>query len=241
MKKIIEISIEIINVYYILEKNKNISENDKLLLLNKIKELVKKENELYNLLDFEKNDIPSYEDELYDYDINVDVINRIKNQLKFLEGTNHGYYSFLIYYEEASEYLNYYKFFDLQKELKKIIIKNYNNDNLYSEMCNNKQLEEEYFHNNYNFINIDMKKQLNKKEYKLYEKSKYNYVNDQLSFIVEYWDIGDNYNIIKSLLEFDYSNYNKHYENSINILSNLDDKTKLNTFVKYFGNRNKIK
>ena len=233
MKKIIEISKEILNIYKTLESN--LSNKDKNILITKLMDLIKKENELYNDLDV-INNYNEYIELLGDCDI--DIQSRINHYLTYLNALNKGIYSPLIHYENTDKKFKYYRYFDLEKELNKIIITKVTDRYLYSQLYMDKLLEEEYFNNHCNFIELDMKQKLNKEEYELYKDSKYIYVKDQLNFFVQ--DINENYLLIKGLLEFDIDNYGKHYNDIINYLNTLKDKNNLELFINKFNNRNKI-
>lgn len=240
MKNIIKISKEILNIYRLLEK-KDLSDQDKKTLLKKIEALSYKENQLFLELNISFDKYEYLFDEIYECDDDLVMI-RLRHYLNYLFAKNKIFLPELIYYEDDIKDLRYFKFFYMEKELEKLIIKNSNDiREKYDILFMDKLLELEYFQNNFNFVSDNSYKPTNKKELKLFSDTKKMYIKDQLKYFMKNDNIEDTFYIIKSLLEFGNDNYEEYYNMIIEYLKNLEDKTKLNTYINYFGNRNKLK
>lgn len=240
MEKIIEISGEILNLYRILESKENITLQDKNKLLKKIEELCNIENHLFSMLNISIEMYDDYIGLIHNCNDFL-IITRLENYLNYLYSLNKVLYLDLMHLEYANENSRYYKYFYLEKELEKIIIKNSNINDIYYQLFMDKLLELDYFNNNYKLKKDNIDKRLTKKELNLYKKSKYNYIKDQLINIIKLDKIEDNIIVIKSLLEFSDYKYDEYYNIIIDYLNTLEDKTKLNTFINIFGKSNKLK
>lgn len=234
MKKIIEINEEILNIYNILENN--LSNEDKEILLSKLKDLINKENELYDMLDITIDNYDDYLIELIDCK-DMLIKTRINHYLDYLYSKFKVFFPGLIYFEDADKDLRYYKYFELEMETTKIMLKN-NPGDIYKALFIDKLLEKEYIENNYKLENKNIENNLSEEEIKLFKISKKKYIIDQIVITINIDVIDNNLNMLNSFIEFSSDDYEEIYNEIVN---KIDEKDKLDEFNKIFGNRNKFK